>query len=389
MSQKFGITETGFVRMNMEDIIESIQNRMRAKGYDDFEIDPYSVEGNVLGACSHQLELTWQALEEAYNSRYYDSSYGIQLDRHGKNSGVQRIMGRYATTTLEFITEIGLTISKGTIVRIKDSNLNYYTIEDLKISSSLSGTVKAVAENIGKDYNTNTGTVNEMVNGIIGVISVKNITPASGGDGVENDTSYRKALKNRELSKGGSTSNAIEFSLRNVPLVNAAVVLENIGDTIDDNGILPGHIKCFVDGITSEDVAKAIHSHVSAGIQTMGDIVYKIPNDSGQIVPIKFSEFDKRVLYIEVKIINSDVQLEIIKDDIIEVINEYISECNFSEYKKIIKNQIESRVYSISNSILELEVKMGVDPEYLESNNIIIGSGVMYIPSIEVLYGYR
>lgn len=389
MIQKFGITEAGFLKMNMEDIIESIENRMRTKGYNDFEVDPYSLEGNVLGACAYQFELLWNGLEESYNSRYYDSSYGIQLDRHGKNLRVPRIMGKYATTTLEFITDTELTIPKGTFVRIKDTNLNYYTAEKIDIDTSFKGTIKAIAENIGKDYNTNTGTITEMVNGIVGVLAVKNITPASGGDGVENDTSYRKALKDGELAKGGSTVNAIATSLRSVPLVNAVLVRESVGDEVDLDGIPPGAIKCFIDGIKSIDIAVAIHKHVAASIKTVGDIIYQVENDGGQPVPIRFSEFNKKTLYVQVKIISSDVSIDNIRQDIINVVNEYIDMCNFSEYKKIVKNQIESRVYSVSDSILELEVKLGENQLSLGTDNIDIGTGVLYIPSTEVVYGLR
>ena len=387
MSQKFGITETGFFKMNMEDIISSIENRMRTKGYENFEVDPYSLEGNVLGACAFEFELLWNAVEEAYNSRYYDLSYGIQLDRHGKNLRIPRIMGKYATTTLEFTTDSELTIPKGTFVRIKDTNLNYYTAEKIDIDSSFKGTVKAISENIGKDYNTNTGTINEMVNGIVGVLTVKNITPASGGDGVENDTSYRKALKIGELAKGGSTVNAITTALRTVPFVNAVLVRENVGDEIDSDGIPPGAIKCFVDGITSIDVSIAIHKHVSASIKTVGDITYEVENDSGQLVPIKFSEFNKKPLYVQVKIVSADINVETIKQEIIDVVSEYVDSCNFSEYKKIVKNQIESRVYSVSDSILELEVKLGENQISLGTDNIDIATGVLYIPNVEVIHG--
>lgn len=387
MSQKFGITETGFVKMNMEDIITSIENRMRTKGYDDFEVDPYSLEGNVLGACAYQFELLWNGLGEAYNSRYYDLSYGIQLDRHGKNLRIPRIMGKFATTTLEFTTDSELTIPKGTFVRIKDTNLNYYTAEKIDIDNSFKGSVKAIAENIGKDYNTNTGTITEMVNGIVGVLTVKNITPASGGDGIENDTSYRKALKDGELAKGGSTVNAITTSLRNIPFVNAVLVRENVGDEIDSDGIPPGAIKCFVDGITSIDIAVAIHRHVSASIKTVGNITHIVENDGGQLVAINFSEFNKKTLYVQIKIISSDINIDNIKQDIINVVNEYVDMCNFSEYKKIVKNQIESRVYSVSDSILELEVELGENQLSLGTDNIDIATGVLYIPSTEVIYG--
>lgn len=387
MIQKFGITEAGFIKMNMEDIITSIENSMRSKGYDDFEVDPYSLEGNVLGACAYQIETLWKGLEETYNSRYYDFSKGMQLDRHGKNLGIPRIMGKYATTTLEFITDAELSIPKGTFVRIKNTDLNYYTVEKLDIDTSFKGTVKAIAENTGKDYNANVGSINEMTNGIIGVLSVKNILPANGGDGVENDTLYRKALKIGELSKGGSTSNSITSSLRSVPYINAALVIENIGDEVDLDGIPPGAIKCFVDGANNIEVAKTIHKHVSAGIKTVGDIEYDVENDSGQTVKIRFSEFVKKMLYIQIRIIDSSINFKDVEQEIKNVTNEYINYCNFSDRKKIIKNQIESRVYSVSNSIFEIGVKLGEDKLNLGIENINIGTGVIYIPEIEVLNG--
>ncbi|MEG3013091.1 MAG: baseplate J/gp47 family protein [Cetobacterium sp.] len=383
----FGVTKQGFVKKRIENIISSLENNMRSKGYEDFKINPYSVEGVFLGAIASEISYAWEGLEETYSSRYFDMCVGVQLDRHGKNLNTPRILGKNATTTLKFIVDADVIIPKDTYVKIPGTDYNYSTISELKISKiSGFGEVQAIAEKTGSGYNASNNTITEMVNSVIGVVSVTNVIPATGGEGVESDDTYRNALKTANKSKGGSTVDSITAALRKVKGVNNVLVLENIKDTVDENGIAPGAYKCFIDGIATEDIAKTIHKYGPLGIRTEGNLNYKVENDGGQLVDVKYSLFTKKKLYININITSATKDTELMKDKIKESITQYVEFANFSELKKIVHNQIEAKAYNVEpGSILQLEATMGEDKFNLSKENINVATGVLYYPEIEVM----
>lgn len=381
---KFGVTDKGFVKKRINDIEASITNKMISKGYENFSINPYSVEGVLLGIISDEFSKAWNGIEETYNSRYFDLCIGMQLDNHGKNLLLPRIMGKYATTTLQFTTDLEITIPKDTIVRIRDTNLNFKTVSDLKINSSLKGEVQAVAVKSGPVYNTQPNTITEMVNTVVGIVSVTNTVPATGGDGIENDDVYREALKIANRSRGGSTVDAITIELRKLPEVNGALVLENTGDEIDENGVEPGKIKVFIEGIATENIAKTLHKYGAFGIKTQGDTTYKIENIGGQIVDVNYNMFKSVPVHVKVVLLNSEKPAIQLKENITKNIEEYVRNANYLEGRKIVHNQIESKAYNADSDIIELEAEIGLEEEDLSKESLVIPSGSLFYAVVEV-----
>lgn len=385
----YGVTDKGFVKKRINDIENSIANKMISKGYENFSINPYSIEGVLLGIIADEFSNAWNGIEETYNSRYFDLCIGMQLDNHGKNLLLPRILGKYATTTLQFTTDSEITIPKDTIVRIRDTNLNFKTVSDLKINNSLKGEVQAIAMETGTIYNTQPNTITEMVNTVVGIISVTNIVPATGGDGIENDDIYREALKVANRSRGGSTVDAITIELRKLSEVNGALVLENTGDEIDENGVEPGKIKVFIEGIATENVAKTLHKFGAFGIKTQGDITYKIENIGGQIVDVNYNLFNPIPLYVKVVLLNSEKLAKQLKENITKNIEDYVKNANYLEGRKIVHNQLEAKAYNADSDIIELEAFSGLEQEDLNKASINIPTGSLFYAVVEVLDGSR
>lgn len=385
----YGVTEKGFICKRMDDITKSIQDKMKTKGYNNFAINPYSPEGVLLGIISSELSKSWEGIGEAYSSRYYDMCIGLQLDRHGKNIFLPRILGKYATTTLEFKTDTEITIPSGTLVRIRNTDFIFKTALDLKIDESLKGTVQAIALETGYIYNTNPNTITEMVNTVTGIISVTNTTPATGGDGIESDDIYREALKIAGRSRGGSTVDAITTELRKLPEVNGALVLENVGEQVDENGVDPGKIKVFIEGLATENIAKTLHRFGAFGIRTQGTIKYNIENIGGQIVTVSYNLFNPVPVYVKVRIINSDKSIQQIKENIIKNIKEYVKMANYMEGRKVVHNQLEAKAYNADEDIIELEALSGLSLDNLDKNSITIPSGSLFYAEVVVEDGSR
>ena len=380
---QYGVTEKGFVAKTYAEILKEMETSGKSKFGQEWELDLYTPEGALLMIAGDQIAKAWNGIREAYFANYLDYSTGIQLDYHGKaeEPAVIRREGTYATTTLEFKTDREMIIPKWTIVKKRGTNLTYTTTSALNITSSLKGSVQAIASEYGKEYNAIIGDISELGNNITGIVSVKNIVPASGGDGIEKDIYYRERIKRAKQNRGGSTVETIAFELLKLNTVNNVLVLENPTNVTDENGVLSGNIRVYIDGIDSKKVAQVIHKFKAAGIDTEGDREYDIENSGGQLVKERFYMMNKKQLYIKIEIKNfADKDISpALKQEIKNNIIDYVEKIQKSELKnkarRIVNNQIEACAYSVSNNILELTSKIGLSPNPTSNSNIDIPLG--------------
>ncbi len=384
---QFGVTEQGFVLKTYSDILKSIEENLKTKFGQEWELNLYSPEGAMLMIISDELSKAWEGAKQAYFSAYLDSSTGIQLDYHGKDEEppIPRSQGNYSVTTLEFVTDREMSIPKNTLVKKRETEFTYITTQNLIIDSSFKGQVQAIATEYGSDHNSIIGEITELVNNIVGVVSVSNITPASGGEGIEKDIYYRERIRTSRQSKGGSTVDTITAELLKLTTINNVLVLENTTDEIDLNGIKPGHIRTYIDGVDSEEVAKIIHKYKAAGIESEGDRTYEVENSGGQVTTERFYMMTKVQFYIKINITDTaavGTVTEQLKADIKNVIIDYIESIQKggmkSQARRIVVNQIESRAYSVSNNILELNATVGLSPNPVGTANVDIPIGEYY-----------
>lgn len=385
MAEKFGVTEKGFVPKLLADILQTIKEKLKQRFGEEWELDLYTPEGALILVLADEIATAWQGAKEAYFSKYLDTSSGIQLDYHGKSESpaIFRSAGSYATTTLEFTTNASVTIPKYTVVKKRGTNLTYMTVQSLVIGEEKKGQVQAIASEYGPDYNAIIGDISELGNNITGVVSVTNITPASGGLGQEKDIVYRERIRRNRVNRGGSTVNAITAELLKLETVNNALTLENIGEEIDENGVAPGFVRVYIDGIASKEVAETIHQFKAAGIETEGDQIYQVQNNAGQEKPIKFYLMEKKQFYVKIEIRNiTDLELktEALKQEIKNKVKEYMESIQQSgtlelNTRRVVTNQLEARAYSASNAILELVATIGFssNPTDTENKDIPVG----------------
>lgn len=387
---KYGVTENGFVQKLYPDIVESLENKLKSKFGQEWELDMYSPEGAILLAVADEISKAWEGAKEAYFSKYLDTSTGIQLDYKGKEEEppIYRSQGKYATTTLEFTANTEVVIPKNTLVKKRGTQLLYRTTSQLIIAEK--GQVQAIATETGTDHNCIIGEITEMGNNIVGVLSVTNITPASGGEGIENDNYYRERIRRSRKTRGGSTIDTITNQLLNLSSVNNILALENVGDEIDENGIRPGAIRIYIDGIASQEIADTIHKYKAAGINSEGDREYNVINKGGQSITERFYMMTKKQLYIKISILNIQGELteEIkkqIKNSIIEYVESVQKPTLYNKTRRIVINQIESRAYSVSNDILELSATVSLNPIRSEDKNINIPIGQYFYCDYETI----
>lgn len=116
-----GITEYGFVRKTLPQIITSINNRLTSK-LGKWNTTANSVENQFVSVFAEEADQLWQGMEGVYSSQTYSGAEGVYLDdilsqqgvfRKGKSkgSGEAVVFANLATTTPAYLITSGRTLS--------------------------------------------------------------------------------------------------------------------------------------------------------------------------------------------------------------------------------------------------------------------------------------
>lgn len=149
-----GITEYGFVRKTLPQIIASLNERLTSK-LGTWNTTPNSVENQFVSVFAEEADQMWQGMEGVYSSQTYSGSEGIYLDdilsqqgvfRNGKSKGFGEVLvfANLATTTSSYLISSGRTISASNTISYTTTSEktvdNLMSCYKLRASSITSGT---------------------------------------------------------------------------------------------------------------------------------------------------------------------------------------------------------------------------------------------------------
>lgn len=362
---QYGVTDKGFILKTFNDIMSSIESNFKKKVGDEWALDQYTPEGAIFYIVGDEIAKNWLGCKAAYDADFLDLCTGIQLDYKGKEEDLPRSQGRFSNTMIEFTASKELTVPTGVLVRRKGSELYFRTTEQLVIGSTLKGVVPAIATQTGEEYNTSIGSINELVTSVNDVTSITNTTLATGGEGLESDDKYRERIRAAKKSRGGSTVDSITTELNKLPIVSDTLVLENVGDSTDTNGVEPGKIKIFIDGTSDITIAQTIHKFKADGIDTMGNKEFEVENIGGQKITERFNLFTKKQLYITVNVTSisgtlTDELKATIKQNLIDYVDNIQTGPFEDRINEIVINQLSTQVYNSSDKIKKITTKAGL-----------------------------
>ncbi len=142
----------------------------------------------------------FNALNDAAKQKLLRYARSDVLDALGERVGVTRIGESAAKTQLRFSTsetvEENIIIPQGT--RVTNDSTHYFATVDLAVIEAGQTSVEVDAESVGGGTSFNgyaPGTLTTIVDPIIYVDSVTNITETSGGDDKESDAAYRERIR--------------------------------------------------------------------------------------------------------------------------------------------------------------------------------------------------
>lgn len=237
-----------------------------------------------------------------------DQAVGTTLDDRCAINGVVRQGATYTLQNIDVTVTVALTLpglDTSNPFTVADSNGNQFFLET-SFSFSTAGThsLQFRASTIGPVLTT-IGTITNVVTPQTGVATVNNSVAASIiGQAQESDAALRirraasVSLPSRGFLEG------LEGALLDIENVKQAIVLENVTNSTDANGI-PGHsIWCIVDApsTANADIANAIYVKRNAGCGMKGAIDVPIVQIDGSTFDILFDNPTPVLIYINLSI---------------------------------------------------------------------------------------
>ncbi len=274
----------------------------------NINVGPNSPDGQLLNILA-QVAIDQEELIASVNSAFDpDQATGTILDARCAINGVIRQGATYTVQAIDVTVTIPLTLTgldTSTPFTVADANGNQFqliTSHSFGAPGTTSLAFRAVQPG---PVETTIGTITNIVTAISGVSGVNNsIAATSIGLAQESDASLRVRRANSVSLPSKGFLQGLLGALLDIEGVEQAVVLENITNTTDANGI-PGHsIWVIVDAPSSanEEIANAIYVKRNAGCGMKGAIDVPVDQIDGTTFDVLFDNPTAVPLYINLDI---------------------------------------------------------------------------------------
>jgi uncharacterized phage protein gp47/JayE len=272
-----GITATGYQRRTLDEILISIQDRLRSGISLKLDLSERAVLGNTSNIDADQIDQLEQLIEEAYNAFDPDNASDDRFVALSLLTGVPRRGAQKGRVTVTLNLDASQSYAPGDLAaHVVDEPTNRWLNRDA-VTSTVSGNYSAVFESelAGSAAIAEAGTLTVIATPVSGWNSVTNVAAATAGLDIEQIAALR-IRREQALSVGGSrTRGAIRSKLLRVPGVLSAEVFENTSNATDSNGVAPHNIRPVIwDGSPAaagdDAIAQAIWDHKAEGILSQG-----------------------------------------------------------------------------------------------------------------------
>jgi hypothetical protein len=298
------LTAQGLNIPTVEQILAACSAEQRSTIDSLLNTDADGPVGQLSGIFASHLREAWEALQIAYNGENPDAAEGFLLEAVSAITGTLRA----PATRSKFVGARKLRMTLGATTPVPagttfhvlgDPNTSFHTTED--ITSTIAGDYLVSAEcDVTGPVPCNATTLTEISTPVVGLNAVINDFDAIPGTNADNDAELRIRREQELRATGSGTIDSIRADLLGIALedeskpIQEAIILENVNDTTDGNG-LPGHsIECLVyDGVgqdcPDDTIAQTIWNSKPAGIQLYGGLTGNAVDSLGNSRIVPFS----------------------------------------------------------------------------------------------------
>lgn len=260
------IDENGLQVNSLDEVLNALVAAFNNIYGANINLDQNTPDAQLINVFAQMIISNCELLLDINASFDPDQAVGVILDQRVKLNGITRKQGSYTRAYVNVsFNDSG--VIKGLdqypideCFQVSDSTGNILVCE--QTTTGVNGTTREVsfrALNYGAlIFNANS--ITTIVTPTRGVASVTNINSQYfTGNDEESDSELRIRRTANALQRASvGETNELYASLINIEGVNYVNVLENIGNTLDANGIPPKGIWIIVDHIENDDVTKAI-----------------------------------------------------------------------------------------------------------------------------------
>lgn len=306
--------------------IEEERERLLSKIPNNFYKDEGSIFYDVMSVLAQENTELYKIVKDVFENSFGLTATGEYLDWKCNEVGIERKIGIKAKGTVKFIGNTGTKIPFNSIVLCDE--LQYITLIDTVIGDSREAIVEVEAIEIGAKYNVLENRIDRLGIPISGIESVTNETAFINGTDTEADDILRKRYleKVREQSTSGNAYHYKQWTLsvdgigqaKIYPLWNGAgtvkvIVISSTGNSVSNDKL--------------EEVKRYIEQKRPIGADvTVVNAIPKIISISATIQK------------------NSIIELDVIKKQIINQVNNYLSNINLNG-GKVSYGKISSILY--------------------------------------------
>ncbi len=375
MADEFGISDKGFKRKRLSDILIDKNNAVRSVFGNGVNLSPQSPDGQLNGVYSESDSLIWELLEDAYNAFLVSDAGGILLSKLVQLNGITRKEATNSTADLTFSGTAGTIIPAGTVVA--DANDKDYVTS---IEGTISGgsVIIQATESGGGEVVSIADTITDIKTSIFGLDSVTNVADATIGNLEETDEDLR--VRRRESVAFGATAvvDAIFAGVANIDGVDKSRVYENDLDVADANGIPAHHIEVVTSGSGDDlEIATSIFDRKTAGTGTNGTTDTNVTDSQGIDHNISHQKAVLVPIYIDMDLTTNSSYPASGDDDIKQAIVDYFAgefECD-TDGIDIGDDVIHSRLITPINSVAGHFINtlfIDITPSPVSTSNIAI-----------------
>lgn len=318
---------------------------------DNFSVLKFEIDGEVVSGNLYSININDVVVQ--YTAKQGDS----------KSSVLIGLATQFSSLTNSVTNDV-LTISTDYINSAK--LVEYRGVKLTKLGSP----IRFECETLGA-IDSNVGTITQLIHTITGFDGAINDVPVSVGNDADTDETLRQRWSASLYNRGSASIQAVKAKVLDCIGVNKAVVIENVGDITDEDGLLPHSIEVIVSGGNNEDIANAIYLTKSGGIQTNGTQVVEIKDNlTTKTYPIRFNRPTTKPIFVKVDVYGyteedwSSANVNQIKQAIID----YGGQLSFGD--DVINQRFYGPIYSSTKGIGRIEVQMSTDGVTYSTSNV-------------------
>jgi uncharacterized phage protein gp47/JayE len=229
-----------------------------------------SFTNDAIAPVALELASLYVELDRYISLVFAQTSSGTYLDNRAGEFGVIRKQGTYSSGVVTFTGTSGTLIPKGSLVQTA-GGLQFTTDNDCTITgTTIDASVTAVE--VGSNYNLVSGVINQIPVQVVGVTSVTNAQPTTGGTDIETDSALlaRLLLKVQTPSTSGNVNDYKLWALSVAGIGDAKVF-----PIWDGNGTVK---VCLIDSNkqpASAELVTAVQNYIEANRPIGATVTYE------------------------------------------------------------------------------------------------------------------